>query len=91
MGNVAGFIERTNYKKITSFDICEMGVGTQYNENPQFQARNLKSYGEFPESVKINETVDFAGGDVDDDIEFDDVGGDSDDSDDSDANDIDNI
>jgi len=55
------------------------------------EARNLKSYGEFPESVKINETVDFAGGDVDDDIEFDDVGGDSDDSDDSDANDIDNI
>ena len=23
------------------------------------EARNLKSYGEFPESVKINETVDF--------------------------------
>jgi len=55
------------------------------------EARNLKSYGEFPDSVKINETVDFAGGDVDDDIEFDDVGGDSDGSDDSDANDIDNI
>merc|ERR1719447_1913348 len=42
------------------------------------EARNLKSYGEFPESVKINETVDFVGGDMDDDIEFDDV--DSDDS-----------
>merc|ERR1740119_77589 len=42
------------------------------------EARNLKSYGEFPESVKINETVDFAGGDMDDDIEFDEV--DSDDS-----------
>jgi len=37
------------------------------------EARNLKSYGEFPESVKINETVDFAGGDLDDDIEFDEV------------------
>merc|ERR1719204_2421454 len=37
------------------------------------EARNLKSYGEFPESVKINETVDFVGGDLDDDIEFDDV------------------
>merc|ERR1719360_355515 len=37
------------------------------------EARNLKSYGEFPESVKINETVDFQGGDMDDDIEFDDV------------------
>merc|ERR1712049_86375 len=37
------------------------------------EARNLKSYGEFPENVKINETVDFVGGDLDDDIEFDDV------------------
>merc|ERR1719347_1531289 len=34
------------------------------------EARNLKSYGEFPESIKINETVDFVGGDLDDDIEF---------------------
>merc|ERR1719189_2905058 len=42
------------------------------------EARNLKSYGEFPDSIKINETVDFVGGDLDDDIEFDDV--DSDDS-----------
>merc|ERR1711862_258146 len=25
------------------------------------EARNLKSYGEFPESIKINETVDFVG------------------------------
>jgi len=55
------------------------------------EARNLKSYGEFPESVKINETVDFVGGDLDDDIEF----GSDCDSDDSgsgdDANDIDGI
>merc|ERR1719153_398100 len=36
------------------------------------EARNLKSYGEFPETVKINETVTF-GGEGDDDIEFDDV------------------
>ena len=43
------------------------------------EARNLKSYGEFPESVKINEAVEFGG---DDDIEFDDV-----DSDDSGSND----
>jgi len=53
------------------------------------EARNLKSYGEFPESVKINETVDFVGGDLDDDIEFDDVdsdgSGDSDDGDDIDG------
>merc|ERR1712026_124273 len=51
----------------------------------------LKSYGEFPESVKINETVDFVGGDMDDDIEF----GSDVDSDDSgsgdDVNDIDGI
>ena len=53
------------------------------------EARNLKSYGEFPESIKINETVDFVGGDLDDDIEFDDV--DSDDSGSDDADDIDGI
>merc|ERR1712121_104239 len=53
------------------------------------EARNLKSYGEFPESVKINETVDFVGGDMDDDIEFDDVDSSGDDSDDVD--DIDGI
>jgi len=52
------------------------------------EARNLKSYGEFPESVKINETVDFVGVDMDDDIEFDDV--DSEDSG-SDDNLVDNI
>merc|ERR1719452_99694 len=49
------------------------------------EARNLKSYGEFPESVKINETVDF----VDGDIEFDDV--DSDGSGSEDGDDIDGI
>merc|ERR1719158_31603 len=53
------------------------------------EARNLKSYGEFPESIKINETVDFVGGDLDDDIEFDDV--DSDDSGSDGADDIDGI
>jgi len=55
------------------------------------EARNLKSYGEFPESVKINETFDPVGGDLDDDIEF----GSDVDSDDSgsgdDVNDIDGI
>jgi translation initiation factor 1A len=52
------------------------------------EARNLKSYGEFPESVKINETVEFCG-EGDDDIEFDDV--DSDGSGSDDADDIDGI
>jgi len=37
------------------------------------EARNLKSYGEFPESVKINETVTFGEEGYDDEIEFDDV------------------
>ena len=37
------------------------------------EARNLKSYGEFPETVKINETVTFGEEGYDDDIEFDDV------------------
>merc|ERR1712121_522890 len=48
------------------------------------EARNLKSYGEFPETVQINDTVDFVGGDLDDDIEFDDVDSSGDDSDDVD-------
>jgi len=52
------------------------------------EAGNLKSYGEFPESVKINETVEF-GGEGDDDIEFDDV--DSDGSGDDSGDDIDGI
>merc|ERR1711872_1128030 len=52
------------------------------------EARNLKSYGEFPESVKINETVEF-GGEGDDDIEFDDV--DSDGSGDDSGDDIDDL
>ena len=46
------------------------------------EARNLKSYGEFPESIKITDTVDFVGGDLDDDIEFDDVDSDASGSDD---------
>merc|ERR1719397_866671 len=47
------------------------------------EARNLKSYGEFPDSVKINETVQF--GDADnDDIEFDDVVSDDSESDEDD-------
>ena len=34
------------------------------------EARNLKSYGEFPESVKINETVTFGETGMDDGIDF---------------------
>merc|ERR1711971_1105459 len=55
------------------------------------EARNLKSYGEFPESIKINETVDFVGGDLDEDIEFDDVDSDESGSGREDLDDIDYI
>lgn len=34
------------------------------------EARNLKTYGEFPESVKISEYVTFVENDLDEDIEF---------------------
>jgi translation initiation factor 1A len=37
------------------------------------EARNLKSYGEFPDTVKINEIVTFGEEGFDDEIEFDDV------------------
>jgi len=53
------------------------------------EARNLKAYGEFPDTIKISDTVDFVGGGEDDGIEFDDV--DSDDSASDDADDIDGI
>merc|ERR1711971_1489723 len=49
------------------------------------EARNLKSYGEFPETVKINETVSFG----EDGIEFDDV--ESSDEEDIGVDGIDNI
>merc|ERR1711931_517092 len=54
------------------------------------EARNLKTYGELPDSIKINETVDFVGGDDNNDnIEFDDV--DSEDDSGSDDNLVDDI
>lgn len=34
------------------------------------EARNLKTYGEFPETVGINDTVTFVVDGLDDDIEF---------------------
>jgi len=53
------------------------------------EARNLKSYGEFPETVKINETVSFGEEGIDDYIEFDDV--ESSDEEDIGVDGIDNI
>merc|ERR1712115_592116 len=46
------------------------------------EARNLKSYGEFPESVEINETVTFGEEGYDDEIEFDEVSSDEEDEND---------
>ncbi|GAA5942957.1 translation initiation complex factor eIF1A [Sporobolomyces koalae] len=37
------------------------------------EARNLKAYGELPETAKINETDTFGPGDEDDNVEFDEV------------------
>ncbi|ORY66650.1 hypothetical protein BCR35DRAFT_334578 [Leucosporidium creatinivorum] len=37
------------------------------------EARNLKAYGELPETAKINETDTFGPGEDDDNVEFDDV------------------
>jgi translation initiation factor 1A len=54
------------------------------------EARNLKSYGEFPETVKINETVTFGEEGIDDDIEFDEVDS-SEEENDIGADGIDNI
>merc|ERR1719433_26398 len=54
------------------------------------EARNLKSYGEFPESIKISDTVDFDPEAIDDDIEFDDVDS-SDEENDLGVDGIDNI
>lgn len=52
------------------------------------EARNLKTYGEFPESVRINDTVTFVEDGLDEDIEFGDEISSEEDEEDSD---IDNI
>ncbi|KAK9895167.1 eukaryotic translation initiation factor 1A, X-chromosomal-like protein, partial [Cystobasidium minutum MCA 4210] len=43
------------------------------------EARNLKAYGELPETAKINEGETFGGGEEDDNVEFDEGSDDSDD------------
>jgi len=45
------------------------------------EARNLKSYGEFPDSVKINETVTFGDENMDDGIDFEEMDSSDDDDD----------
>ncbi|KAM4815681.1 eukaryotic translation initiation factor 1A-like [Thomomys bottae] len=46
------------------------------------EARNLKAYGELPEHAKINESDTFGPGE-DDEVQFDDIGGDDEDLDDN--------
>ena len=53
-----------------SFQDARADVILKYSAD---EARNLKSYGEFPETVRINETVTIGEEGIEDDIEFDDV------------------
>merc|ERR1712158_90202 len=55
---------------LRDYQDAKADVIMKYNAD---EARNLKSYGEFPETVKINETVTFGEEGIDDEIEFDDV------------------
>lgn len=55
---------------LRDYQDCKADVILKYSAD---EARNLKSYGEFPETVKINDTVTFGEEGFDDDIEFDDV------------------
>jgi translation initiation factor 1A len=71
---------------LTNFQDARADVILKYSAD---EARNLKSYGEFPETVKINETVSFGEEGIDDDIEFDDV--ESSDEEDIGVDGIDNI
>lgn len=76
------------YKNIyASFQDARADVILKYSAD---EARNLKSYGEFPETVKINETVTFGEEGIDDDIEFDEVDS-SEEENDIGADGIDNI
>ncbi|KAF0286917.1 Eukaryotic translation initiation factor 1A, X-chromosomal [Amphibalanus amphitrite] len=69
---------------LREFQDQKADVILKYNDD---EARNLKTYGEIPDSVQITEAGTFVGDGMDDDIQFNDVGGDDSDSDD----DIDNI
>lgn len=69
---------------LRDYQDAKADVILKYNAD---EARNLKSYGEFPETVKINETVTF-NEDYDDEIEFDDVESSEEENDIGDINDI---
>jgi len=59
---------------LRDYQDAKADVILKYNAD---EARNLKSYGEIPESAKINEAT-FVDEGMDDDIEFDDDSGDED-------------
>ena len=68
---------------LRDYQDAKADVILKYNAD---EARNLKTYGEIPDSVKVTDTVNFVDDGLDDDIEFGDDSGDE-----SEANDIDDI
>jgi len=68
---------------LRDYQDAKADVILKYNAD---EARNLKTYGEIPDSVKVTDTVNFVDDGLDDDIEFGDDSGDE-----SDPNDIDDI
>lgn len=67
---------------LRDYQDAKADVILKYNAD---EARNLKTYGEIPDSVKVTDTVNFVDDGLDDDIEF---GDDSGEEDDEDINDI---
>merc|ERR1712122_149429 len=55
---------------LRDYQDAKADVILKYNAD---EARNLKTYGEIPDSVKVNENTTFVEDGMDDDIEFDDV------------------
>jgi translation initiation factor 1A len=60
---------------LRDYQDAKADVILKYNAD---EARNLKSYGEIPESAKINDTVTFVEDGLDDEIEFDELSGEDD-------------
>merc|ERR1712071_535399 len=64
---------------LRDYQDAKADVILKYNAD---EARNLKTYGEIPDSVNVTDTVNFVDDGLDDDIEFGDESPDSDDIDD---------
>uniref|UniRef100_T1IY52 Eukaryotic translation initiation factor 4C n=1 Tax=Strigamia maritima TaxID=126957 RepID=T1IY52_STRMM len=60
---------------LRDYQDAKADVILKYNAD---EARNLKSYGEIPETAKINDTVTFVEEGLDDDIKFGELSGDED-------------